>query len=151
MSKYHIDQVEEKQSSQGKAYKMLIIGGERVSIWSENPEYAKAIEGGEIEGTIVQKGQYKNFVSNLKPPAFVAQRRAGMAEAVAQKQAGIKESQENKEKGIKISSTINKAVDCAIAEFNKLDNLDSLDSLIKKWREFLWFEWEKHNNFPPFK
>jgi hypothetical protein len=154
MSKYKIDQVEEKTTATGKTYKALMIGNDRVSIWSDNPEYAKAVEGGEIEGMIVQKGQYKNFVSTLTPPNFVAQRRAGMAEAVAQKQAGIKESQERKNEAIRIAGVMRDATLISIAELAGsplvASDFQARWDYWQKWLEKRGDELDDYTHKPPF-
>lgn len=70
--------------------------------------------------------------------------------AMERKETSIGKFQDNKELGIKISATMRDAVLCAIAEHSKPNNIETLESLISKWRKILWFEWDKHTEFPPF-
>lgn len=87
-------------------------------------QYEKIIEGAMIDCALTPTSSGdKYFVNDLKekkplsPPAFVAQRRAGIAEAVREKQIGIKESQERKKDAIRIAGTMRDATLIALAEF----------------------------------
>ena len=66
------------------------------------------------------------------------------------KEQSISKFQDNKEQSIKIASTMNKAVELAIAEFANPKSLDTLEELIEKWRAWLWSNWDKHNDYAPF-
>lgn len=80
--------------------------------------------------------------------------KANMEKVMDKKQENIRESQEHKDLSIKISSTMNKAVELAIAEYesNKFNIQDGgtlpqypLDELVIKWRHWLWQQWDKTN------
>lgn len=61
------------------------------------------------------------------------------------KEASISKFQGSKEEGIKLASTLRMAVDLSVAEItsNKEDDEASLQARIKRWRSWLWAEWEK--------
>lgn len=159
---YKIIEIESKTTSTGKAMKKATIVDESgvetsdVAIWSSFPNFANlAVDSmvvGELE--IKQNGAYTN--KSLKTPATgtTGAYRGGsgaITKAMEKKEASIEKFQDNKEEGIKISATMRDAVLCAIAEYNKdQHNLDTLEELIRKWRKILWFEWDKHSEYPPF-
>ena len=60
------------------------------------------------------------------------------------KAQNIEKAQDNKQEAIKISSTMNKAVDLAIAELGNGSELGSsaLEERILYWRTWLWKHWD---------
>lgn len=63
-------------------------------------------------------------------------------ETMARKEQSIAKSQDNKEWGIKVSSTMNKAIDLAIAEIRDIKTLNTLEQDILKWRKWIWDNWD---------
>jgi len=81
----------------------------------------------------------------------VGYKSAQIEKAVERKEQGIARSQDNKDFSIRVSSTMNKAVDLAIAEIKDISTLNTLESDILKWREWLWRNWEvSDTQYPPF-
>lgn len=107
-----------------------------------------------IEGTIEMKGQYKNFKS--APSGSKSGFKGNQMAVVKKTQEGVKVAQQNKDLSIKMSSTMRMAVDLAIAS-KPIYPADSgivmaeiSTEEIKKWRKWLWLEWDKNDtDFPP--
>lgn len=64
---FNIDTLEVRQTSTGKEYKLVTLKSgdetfEKVSLWSDNPDYTSFVEGGRISGEVFknEKG-YWNF------------------------------------------------------------------------------------------
>ena len=141
----------DKTTKTNKPYKSLVVQDEsnaefKVNIWSDFPDFANVKEGSVIRGKLEQNGQYWNLVSETqaKPRGggYTAHKEAVIEKAVERKEGFIAKSQDNKEWGIKVASTMNKAIDLAIAEYTKNPNsLFNLDECIKKWRKYLWNNW----------
>lgn len=109
------------------------------------PNQAELVEGSTITAGVVIDGNYKNLVSAVEKPrggAYSAHKEAVIEKVMDRKEQGIARSQDNKDWSIKVSSTMNKAVDLAIAEFKDKTVLDTLDQAVLKWRRFLWNHWE---------
>ena len=126
---------------------------ENVGIWSDFPNFANLQKNDGVMGDIVPKGEWKTlYPPKVASTGNIGASRGGMiAKAQEKKAEFIEKAQDNKNESIKIASTFGKAVECAIAEYNKdPHNLDSLEDLIRKWRKVLWFEFDNHNDFPPF-
>lgn len=155
-----IESSTDKTTSTNKPYKACEVLDEsgasfKVNVWSDFPDFANIKAGSVVRAKLEQKGQYWNIVSETqaKPkggnPAY---KQKIIEETMERKEKSISNFQSNKEESIKISSTMNKAVDLAIAEYN-LDktNFDNLDVLITKWREWLWTHWDvQPTQYPPF-
>lgn len=154
--KYHLSNIERKETSTGKALIRANIKDtqgattENVTIWSSFPNFANLKDGDVVEGDLEIKvnGNYTNKTLNPSPtgkPVYGAPRASGSGIKAAQerKQEMVEKAQDNKELGIKVASTINKAVELAIAEYSSPENKYSLDELVIKWRAFLWNQWEK--------
>lgn len=168
MKKFKLNWLEKKTSAKGLSYikASIVPEGEQeitdVAIFSSFPDFANLMPGQEVMGEleIKQNGQYTNK-SLVYPPTTPsgANRGSGgayktklMNEMVEKKQEGIRQSQENKELGIKISSVNNKAVDCAISEFNYISREGeikegTLKLLTEKWRKYLWLTWDTFEKF----
>jgi len=110
----------------------------------------------DIEGELWQSPAGKNYLFPPKPkleaPAFI--RQAGnsafkakqIEEAQVRTSGFVAKAQDNKEWGIKTASTMNKAIDLAIAE-GKPEPITIL-----KWREWVWNNWTvEDDQYPPFK
>lgn len=156
---YKITKLDRVTTSTGKAKINATLIGEDsvevagVGIWADFPNFANLIVGDSVSGDLVTKGQW----ITLYPPKNPATGQIGgknggfIAKAQEKKAEQIEKAQENKSESIKIASTFSSAVNCAIAEYNKdATNLDTLEELIRKWRKILWFEYDSHNQFPPF-
>ncbi len=155
--KYTIEWMEQKPTKDGKPKADARLKDEagaiyeHVTIWGDFPGYAEIMSGHEIEGFIAPAKDPK-YAPSLKP--LDGPKRAGNAnfkhvqdkEVLDIKRGDISHFQENKELSIKIASTMNKAVELAIAEFEYLSRISistrpELDVLITKWREWLWLNW----------
>jgi hypothetical protein len=72
-------------------------------------------------------------------------------ETMARKEGSIAKFQDNKEWSIMVASSMNKAIDLAIAECKNETVLDTLEQGIKKWRDFIITNWEiDPKDYPPF-
>lgn len=107
--------------------------------------FESVMNGGTLEGKIVTNDKgYLNFIKKLEAPAFIKQasnsayKTQQIEKTMERKEQSIAKSQDNKEWGIKIASSMNKAVDVAIAE-NK-DNITPEDIL--RWRKWIWNNWD---------
>lgn len=91
--KYKITALEEKTTAQGKAYKRMTIQSpegeetEKVSMWSDFPEFSSFVEGSEVDGDISVKGDFKNLYPIKKQGAG-----GGMSknmDRIVEKKAGL--------------------------------------------------------------
>lgn len=58
-----IDWCEVKKSKDGtKEWKEITVGGRKMSIWPDHPEYLKSAPGAVVSGDIVEKGNYINLL-----------------------------------------------------------------------------------------
>lgn len=148
---YKVVAAEEKTASTGKKYKSFTLADDarKISIWPDNPEYSKVVLGGSIRGKVVQKGDWYNFVAENalrgSQGATSGFKQKVIEETMQKKEASITKFQGAKEEGIKVASTLRMAVDLSVAEItsNKEDDEASLQARIKRWRSWLWAEWEK--------
>lgn len=111
----------------------------KVSAWNGEYEGKDEIEC-ELEKN--DKGYWKFKKAKLEKPNFIKAKEAQMEKAIERKESSIGKFQDNKEWSIKVASTMNKAVDLAIAEYGNKTVLDNLDEGIKKWRKWLWNNWD---------
>ena len=119
----------------------------KFSIWSDFPNFAGIMNGGVVEGNIWNKPNTDKYTLYLpKDPATATTGRMGGASKLMDKKAdNIATAQESKDLSIKISSTMNKAIDLAIAE------KDISPENILKWRKWIWIQWlAKDTDFAPF-
>lgn len=114
--------------------------------------FEQVMNGGSLEGKIVtnEKG-YLNFVKKLEAPAFMKQqsntafKTQQMEKVMERKETSIGKFQDSKEWSIKVASSMNKAIDLAIAEKGRTDETNEvLDMVgcILKWRKFIWNNWD---------
>lgn len=163
--KYQIIKLERKTTANGKNKidaDLQDFDGfveDKVTIWDDFPNFATLKMGNEVTGQVVAKvnGQYTN-------KSLYAERTEGwgggkkqpsvnMNKIMEKKQEGIAVAQDNKELGIKVSSSMNKAIDLAIAEMKS--EYDSqipydLKAGINKWRQWIWDNWDEIKSQPPF-
>ena len=140
-AKYKINWLEIKTGKSGKQYMVMHLldeaGKETQNVSTFNLEYTLSQE---IEGQIVQNGNFKNWKPKLDPPQFIknnsAYKEKIMNETIARKEGSITKFQNNKEWSIKVASSMNKAIDLAISEDN------ATPECILKWRKWIWNNWE---------
>ena len=133
-------------SKAGAEYKEVTLEGEDNKLYGclafkgKYADYDKITEGAMIDCKLnPTKDGDKYFVNDektLQPPASIAQRRAGMVEAVREKQAGIKESQERKKDAIRIAGTMRDSTLIALAEL-------AGSPLIAQDFQERWLYWQK--------
>lgn len=150
--KYSIVWCEVKKTGEynGKPWKItsMTLKDEAGIIIEGVDTFDTVLNGITMEGTIEEKGQYKNFKSTPVAPKTVSGTtyRAKQINDVMEKKAEyISTAQGNKELGIKVSSTMNKAIDLAIAEGSPTDER------ILYWRKWIWEHWDaEEKDFNPF-
>lgn len=159
MSQIKIEWAESKTSTAGTVYKRatVIENGntiDNVAVFASFPQYSEVEPGRTVEGFIKIK-DYKgkpsySLESGMKPASKDDfGRNKGIKEAQDRKELSIDKSQDRKEHGIKVSSTLRMAVDLSIAFPDQGD--EGTEDQIKKWREWLWGEWDKEDSdFKPF-
>ena len=146
--KYSINWLEKRIGKSGKEYIVMNLreldqygkqGKETQNVSTFELQYQP---GQEIEGAIVPNGNYLNW-KPLEAPDFIKKQQSNTAfktqqieKVMDRKEQGIAKSQDNKEWGIKVSSTMNKAIDLAIAEDN------ATQECILKWRRWIWDNWD---------
>ena len=111
----------------------------KVSAWAGEFDGVDEIET-DLEKN--DKGYWRMKKAHIQKPNFMKAKEASIEKAVERKEQGIARSQDNKDWSIKTSSTMNHAVDLAIAEYRDKTVLDGLDEAVLKWRRFLWNNWE---------
>jgi len=129
---------------------------ERVSIWGDFPFFSDLKVDLNVVGKLYTND--KGYIT-LYPPAPVKTHSSatggGMGKQaeklMATKASHIEKSQENKSESIKITTSMQLAVSCALAEYAKPNSLDSLETLIVKYRKFILKNWEVDvTDTPPF-
>ncbi len=162
--KYKIDWYEKK----GEDWVILALSdGENsykdVSVNRKNkkgeifPNFDQIANGGEVEGKLWTSGAGKLYLFAPEAPKMASgssYRGKAMEVAMDKKNDSIARFQGDKEMSIKVASTFSQSVALAIAEFQANRQLSatgpSLEQLQKKWREYLWLEYDKSNtDFPP--
>ena len=113
MEKYKINWIEQKTGKSGKNYWVMHIvdstGKETQNVSTFEDKYQAGME---IEGQIIQNGNYLNWKPKLEAPEFV--KKAGnpaykaqlMEKTMERKENSIGKFQDNKEWSIKVSSTM---------------------------------------------
>ena len=152
---YKVNEVDDVMTSTGKPMKKLSLEGvaKKINIFSDFPHYAEIKEDSTIDAEIRKNDKgYDNLYSNeIKPRGNSNFKSQQIEKAVERKEQGIARSQDNKDWSIRVSSTMNKAVDLAIAEIKDITTLNTLERDILKWREWLWRNWEvSDTQYPPF-
>ncbi len=134
--------MEIRQTSAGKEYKSVTLKSgdqsyEKVSLWSDNPDYASFVEGGRISGEVFknEKG-YWNFKSANAKPAF----KGGGAITKAQetKRVDIEAAQERKHDAIARAGAFRDATLVTIASLKDAPFPDDAD--FKR----VWESWVKY-------
>lgn len=150
---------ENKQTVNGKPYKALEVEVanevRKVSMWSFFPDFANIKEGSVFMGKMTKGEKYWDltYEGAEKPRGGQsgAFKQKVIEETMQRKEGSIAKFQDNKELSIKIASTMNKAVELAIAEIKDIRTMNTLEADILKWREWLWKHWDvKDTEYPPF-
>lgn len=164
MATYKVDWVENKNPD----WKVATLVGadgyktEDVSINRANkkgevfPNFDGILPGSDVEGELWQSNASKWYLFAPKAPKSASGGgfKGNMEKVMERKESGIRLSQENKEHGIKVASTMNGAVQIAVAMIKDDKTVIWTDDLVKKevkkWREFLWLSWDAQDtDFPP--
>lgn len=141
--KYKIHWLEIKTGKSGKQYMVMNLldeaGKETQNVSTFDLTYTLAQE---IEGAIVQNGNFLNW-KPLEAPEFIRKQASNsayktqqMEKVMERKEGSISKFQDNKEWSIKVASSMNKAVDLAIAE----QAVTPEDIL--RWRKWIWNNWD---------
>lgn len=148
--KYSLTNKQDKKSaSTGKEFVSATLtdeqGVEYTGVNAFNGEFSADAWHGEL----VQNGNYWNLVTPKQSAGnnFKTQQ---MEKVMERKEQGIIRSQDNKDYSIRTSSSMNKAIEIAIAEYGNPKNLYTMEESILKWREWIWTHWEDVDKFPPF-
>lgn len=126
------------------------------------PNFDNLASGQEVEGELWQSTAGKWY---LFPPKQSKQGQGGafktqvIEEAQDTKRRDITHFQGEKEYSIRVSSSMNKAIELAIAEYSVESRVhvgldkDYLEKAILRWREWIWMNWEvdEFKQYPPFK
>lgn len=150
MEKLKILSVIEKTTSKGDPYKVVSVenmGGATIegitAFKFKFPALETLVAGAEIEGSIVIDGNYKNLVSAIeKPKGNPAYKSQQIEKSMERKENSISKFQDTKELRIKVASSMNKAIDLAIAEIKDIRTLNTLEQDILKWRTWIWEHWD---------
>lgn len=155
--KYVVQKIDgNKTTAGGKAYHKLDLLGEDgkhfegVAMWQDNPDFSTVSLESLIEGDVVEKqnGQFTNrtiYPPRMQRGPLTRTAGGGFTRTMDLKKENIREAQENKEHGIMTASSMNLAVQLAIAE--GVVN----DVTIVKWRRWILNNWElKPDDQPPF-
>ncbi len=101
-----IDTLEIRQTSAGKEYKSVTLKSgdqsyEKVSLWSDNPDYNTFVEGGHISGEVFknEKG-YWNFKSANAKTAYTGGKTGAMNKVMETKNTNIMAAQDRKNDAI---------------------------------------------------
>lgn len=163
--KFTITKFEPFTSSAGKAYARTSLKNdagtlyENVTIFGSHPGYIDLKEGAFVEGELTtndyngRKGWKMQAL--VQAPAWATKgpaKSAGIAQAQAVKREDIKVAQGNKAESIKISSTFRDATLITIESFNGKVGVPAEDFIVewKKWRNWLWNNYDVDTSEPPF-
>jgi hypothetical protein len=140
-------QLQDVSNENGELFKVSFWNGE---ITEPDGTFRPTIDG---ELSQNEKGYWK--LTTAKKAAtgqFMANQKAQAVEKVMErKETSIAKFQDSKEWSIKVASTMNKAVELAVAEYANPKNLFTLEESVLKWREWLWSNWDKDPmDKPPF-
>lgn len=152
--KYHILKIEKKQTSTGK-WKADVdlqdfngVIESKVTIWEGFPNFATLKVGDEVIGAITVKvnGQYTNKTLNTEKTTGYGnpgrQPSISMNKIMEKKQEAIQQSQGIKDLGIRLSSSMNKAIDLAMAQAGEGMSPDVYKTLIIQWRTWILENWD---------
>lgn len=147
---YKISNKQEKTWNDKKYVEAELVNpdGELFKVSAWNGEYDNKDEI-ECELEKNDKGYWK--IVTPKKQAGANFKAMQVEKTMERKENSISKFQDNKEWSIKVASTMNKAVELAIAEIKDIKTLNTLEQDILKWREWLWRNWDvDENQYPPF-
>lgn len=160
--KYTLDWVEKKNNDW--VLVSLASGEKEVSINRTSkkgevfPNFDNLAPGIEVEGELWQSQAGKWYLFPPKPvtpnpmgtrPAW-AKKESTINKAMETKAQNIATAQENRGQGVKIASTMNKAIEIALAE-NESVVAEQFQERVKYWRKWIWENWDKtDSDFAPF-
>lgn len=115
------------------------------------PKFDDIINGGSVDGELWTSQAGKNYLFEPKPEGKKgngAYKEKVIGEAMHRKEESIGKFQDNKEWSIMTASSMNKAIELAIAEMNALTdkNPATLASRIINWREWIITNWTVNPN-----
>ncbi len=150
--RYKINWMEVKQTSTGKtkADCSLIdesgIEIDKVSIWSDFPDFANLKPGSEVNGDLV-KAKDPKYGPTLYPAktykTFAAKPKVDIGKMMEKKEASIGRFQDNKEESIKISGAQRDAT-LMVTTFYPVDmDTDALKKYWKEWKDFFINQYEQ--------
>lgn len=134
--KYQIQYKEDKMWN-GKPFveaTLISDDGEEVRVSAWNNEFAGNVFEGELEKN--DKGYWRIKKQASRKPNF--------DNVMKKKEESIGKFQDNKELSIKLASTLRMAVDLTIA-MTPEQRETTMEETIKKWRAWLWSEWDKED------
>lgn len=107
--------------------------------------FENVINGGTIEGKIVTNDKgYLNFVKKpeAKAVANANFKTQQMEKVMERKESSINKFQDNKEWSIKVASSMNKAIELAIAQKDEIPSHMTMQDTIIYWRKWIWNHWD---------
>lgn len=149
--KYKIDWIEVKKTgnTNGRAWQIteMTLRDEEDKVTEKVSTFETVSPGMELEGKIVKNDKgYLNFVKKLEAPEFIkkgsAYKEQVMEKTMARKEESISKFQDNKEWSIKVSSTMNKAIELAIAQKDEIPPTETMQDTIIYWRKWIWNHWD---------
>lgn len=164
--KFTIEWCEKKTTSTGKEKLDARLKDEQgnitdsVTIWSDFPDFANLMNGGEVTGSL-NPAKDPKYGPTLYAPRTPKTPYGGpmrspsaIATAMKTKEASIGKFQDAKEQSIKVASTFSGAWNMAVAEFTAQSRITTtgatLEQLFEKWRQYLWENFDcSDSNYPP--
>lgn len=122
----------------------------KVSFWNGEITEPDSTFRSTIDGELGTNQKGYPVLLTPKKVAGGAFKEQQMEKVIVRKEEGIAKAQDNKEHAIRTASSMNKAIDLAIAEFANPKSLFTLEELIEKWRRYIWTNWDKTEQYPPF-
>ncbi len=117
--KYKIEWLERRTTTTGKQMAKVTLSDETgaqytdIGVWADFPGFAELMPGSEVQGSIVEKGQYKTLYPVKQPSQGTTGGQGGGMRGVAAAQARkgdmIEKAQENKSNAIKVASAMRDA------------------------------------------
>lgn len=138
-----IEVIDERETKDGKKYKSVTLNGgsetyEKVSLWSDDPNYASYVEGGRISGDVYKNAKgYWNF-KGLEQKKTYTTRTNAVTKAVKEKNENIVAAQDRKHDAIKMAGAQRDAV-LMVTTFNAKDPFPTeaeLKSAIEAWMRY---------------
>lgn len=155
-----VTEVTDKVTSTQKPYKAVAVTDEqgtshKVNVFSDFPNFANIVVGSVIRGSLVQKGQYTNLLSETQSGGTTGRSGVFKTQQIEKAQENkaqyIAKAQDNKDWSIRQASSMSNAIALAIAELKDPTVLDKLEEGIRKWRTWILENWDvDEKDFSPF-